>query len=267
MNSAEEKISPVAALGERTLNSVRELGLFTIFFVRSFTHIFSFPFQLSKIAQQIYFIGVKSIFVISLTASFTGMVLGLQLYYTMVKFGSEGVLGGVVALTLIRELGPVLAAIMVAGRAGSAIAAEIGIMRISEQIDALETMDINPIRFIISPKFAASLISFPILTAFFDIIGIIGGYITGCLLLGLNPGIYYYRVQSFVQIDDVTGGLIKSIVFGAVVAAICCYQGFYTHKRPDGFGARGVSNSTTTAVVHSCVIILLVDYVLTSILL
>lgn len=262
-----DEIKPLASVGAKAISIVHELGLITIFFLKSLFHIFSYPFQLSKIVQQIYFIGVKSIFVITLTASFTGMVLGLQLYYTMVKFGSEGVLGGVVALTLIRELGPVLAAIMVAGRAGSAIAAEIGIMRISEQIDALETMDINPIRFIISPKLAASLVSFPILTAIFDLVGIVGGWITGCLLLGLNPGIYFYRVESFVKMADVSGGFAKALVFGAVVVTICCFQGFYTHTRPDGFGAKGVSLSTTTAVVHSCVIILLTDYVLTSILL
>jgi len=143
----------------------------------------------------------------------------------------------------------------------------LAIMRISEQIDALETMDINPIRFIISPKLAASLISFPLLTAFFDVVGIIGGYLSGCVMLGLNKGIYFYRVESFVVMEDVTGGFVKALVFGAVVTVICCFQGYYTHRKPDGFGARGVGQSTTTAVVHSCVVILLVDYVITSILL
>jgi phospholipid/cholesterol/gamma-HCH transport system permease protein len=172
-----------------------------------------------------------------------------------------------VALTLIREMGPVLTAIMVIGRAGSAMAAEIGIMRISEQIDALDTMDIDPIRFLISPRVAASLLSFPLLTALFDVIGIFGGYLTGSILLGINPGIYFARVESSVDINDIIGGFIKAVVFAIVVSTICCFKGYFTHKRPEGFGARGVSLSTTSAVVTACVLVLVVDYVLTSFLL
>ena len=145
--------------------------------------------------------------------------------------------------------------------------AEIGIMRISEQIDALETMDINPIQFLFSPRIAGSLISFPLLTALFDVVGIIGGYLTGSVLLGVSSGIYFSRVESSVEMTDVTVGFIKSLVFAAVVVTVCCYHGYYTHKRAEGFGAKGVSFSTTSAVVHSCVLILITDYVLTSILL
>jgi phospholipid/cholesterol/gamma-HCH transport system permease protein len=210
---------------------------------------------------------MKSIFVICLTGAFTGMVLGLQGYYTLSKFGSEGLLGAAVALSLIRELGPVLTAIMIIGRAGSAIAAEIGIMRISEQIDALETMDINPIRFLVSPRITASLISFPLLTAIFNVIGIWGGYISGSLLLGLNKGIYFSRVESGIVMDDIVGCGLKAIVFSIIVVTICCYQGYYTHTRSEGFGAKGVSLSTTSAVVISCVLVLISDYILTSLLL
>jgi len=210
---------------------------------------------------------MKSILVICLTGAFTGMVLGLQGYYTLVKFGSEGLLGAAVALSLIREMGPVLTGIMIVGRAGSAMAAEIGILRISEQIDALETMDINPIRFLVSPRLAASIISFPLLTALFDVIGIFGGYLTGTLLLGMNPGVYFSRVESSVVLGDVTGGLIKPIFFAVIVATVCCFQGYFTHTRLEGHGARGVSISTTSAVVISCVLILIADYVLTSFLL
>ncbi|MBN1843828.1 MAG: ABC transporter permease [Deltaproteobacteria bacterium] len=243
------------------------MGRIAVFFFKGFLLIFSIPIQLSKIIHQVYFIGMKSVFVVSLTAAFTGMVLGLQGYYTLVKFGSEGLLGAAVALSLVRELGPVMTAIMVIGRAGSAIAAEIGIMRISEEIDALETMDISPIRFLVSPRIAAALISFPLLTALFDVVGIFGGYVTGSCLLGINPGVYFSRVESSVLMEDIVGGFIKSIAFATVVATVCCFQGFFTHTRAQGFGAKGVSLSTTSAVVISCVLVLIVDYVLTSFLL
>jgi len=259
--------NPLALLGRFTIFLVQELGRAGIFFFRGFFLIFSLPVQLGKILQQVYFIGMKSMLVICLTGAFTGMVLGLQGYYTLTKFGAEGFLGSAVALSLIRELGPVLTAIMIVARAGSAMAAEIGIMRISEQIDALETMDINPIRFLFSPRLAAALISFPLLTAVFDVIGIFGGFLSGSLLLNVSQGIYFSRVESSVLMQDINGGFIKAIVFGAVVVTICCYQGYMTHTRKDGFGARGVSQATTSAVVISCVLVLIVDYVLTSFLL
>ncbi|MFH2046195.1 MAG: ABC transporter permease [Pseudomonadota bacterium] len=260
-------INPITALGKWIIFIVQEMGRIAIFFFKSFYLMFSRPFQIKKILQQIHFIGAKSVFVICLTGAFTGMVLGLQGYHTLVKFGSSGFLGAVVALSLIRELGPVLAAIMVTGRAGSAIAAEVGIMRISEEIDALDTMDINPLRFLVSPKLAAALISMPLLTALFDVIGIIGGYISGSLLLGVSGSIYFARIETSVVMADVTGGFIKSLVFAAVIVTICCFQGYYTHTRSEGFGAKGVSLSTTSAVVISCVIILITDYALTSLLL
>lgn len=258
--------NPVRAMGKDTLFLVGEMGRIAIFFLRGLFHIFSWPPQFRKLIEQLYFIGMKSVIVVSLTGAFTGMVLGFQGYYTLVKFGSEGLLGTLVSLTLIRELGPVLTAIMVTGRAGSAMAAELGIMRISEQIDALETMDIDSIRFLYSPRLAAALISFPLLTALFDVIGIVGGYLTGCVLLGINSGLYFYRTEFSVQMPDVTGGFIKALVFGAVVVTICCFQGYYTHTRKEGFGAKGVGSATTSAVVISCVLILATDYVLTSFL-
>lgn len=258
--------TPLHTLGAKIIFIVRELGRLGIFFMRGVVHIFSYPIQISKFIEQIYFIGMKSVLVICLTGAFTGMVLGFQGYYTLVRFGSEGILGTMVALTLIRELGPVLTAIMITGRAGSAIAAEIGIMRISEQIDALETMGINSVRFLFSPRLLAAFISFPLLTAIFDAIGIFGGYLTGSLLLGISPGIYFYRVEYSVQMVDINGGFIKAVVFGAVVITICCYQGYYTHTRKEGFGAKGVGLATTSAVVISSVLILATDYVLTSFL-
>ena len=259
--------APLSTVGKWTLTFIQELGKISIFFLKGFFLIFSLPIQFSKIIQQVFFIGAKSLLVICLTGTFTGMVLGLQGYYTLVQFGSEGLLGAGVALTLVRELGPVLTAIMIIGRAGSSMAAEIGIMSISEQIDALETMDINPLRFLVSPRIAASVFSFPILTAIFDVIGILGGYVTGSILLGINPGIYFYRVELNISMTDISGGFIKSIVFALLVSTICCYQGFNTRSRAEGFGAKGVSLSTTSAVVTSSVVVLIIDYVLTSIML
>jgi len=259
--------SSLALLGRSTLKPIQEMGRIAIFSVKAFLHMFSPPIQVAKIVDQVYFIGMKSVFVTCLTGAFTGMVLGIQGYYTLVKFGSEGLLGAAVALSLIREMGPVLTAIMVVARAGSAMSAELGIMRISEQIDALETMDIDPIRFLVSPRMAAALISFPLLTALFDVVGILGGFLTGSGLLGINTGTYFSRVETSLLLEDVSGGFIKSVVFALVVSLICCYQGFHTHLREGGYGAKGVSLATTTAVVFSCVMILIVDYVLTSMLL
>jgi phospholipid/cholesterol/gamma-HCH transport system permease protein len=257
----------IRTTGRNTLSFVSVLGRAGIFFVESLLYVFSLPFQWKRVIEQVYFIGMKSVVVICLTGGFTGMVLGLQGYYTLSKFGSEGLLGSAVALTLIKELGPTLTAIMVVARAGSAMAAEIGIMRISEQIDALETMNINPIRFLVSPRMLAGVLSFPLLTALFDVVGIVGGYLTGSRLLGMNPNIYFFRVNSSVQMSDVREGFIKAVFFALTVITVSCFQGYYTHLREGGFGAKGVSLSTTTAVVQSCVLVLIVDYVITSILL
>jgi phospholipid/cholesterol/gamma-HCH transport system permease protein len=256
-------LSPFNYAGRKTLTVVNSLGASMIFFWKSFILIFR-PKQVSEIIRQIYHIGAKSANIVMLVGLFTGMVLGLQLYYAMVKLGSEGVLGSVLSLSLFREMGPVLTAIMVTARAGSSMTAEIGIQRITEQIDALETMRINPIRYLVSPRIAASIISFPLLTAFFNLVGILGGYATGVLLLGVNSGSYFYRVQTSLEMSDITGGIVKSLIFGAIVSTICCYQGFFTHMREESSGARSVSISTTTAVVLSCVLILVSDYVVTS---
>ena len=223
--------------------------------------------QILSIIQQIYFIGFGSTHIIILIAIFTGMVLGLQLYTALMRVGTTGFLGSVVALSLIRELGPVLTAIMITARAGSSMATEIGIQRISEQIDALKAMRIDPVSYLVSPRIAASIISFPILTCLFDLVGIIGGYISAVLLLGLNSGTYFNGVRSSVLMDDITGGFIKAVIFGLIVCTICCFQGYFTHLRLDAHGAKGVGLSTTSAVVISCVSILIADYVITALIL
>lgn len=264
-STAEDKLAGTFfnLLGKRTLKILNNLGASAIFLSLALVRIFR-PKQFREIVQQVYYIGAKSSTIVMLVGLFTGMVLGLQLYYTLTKFGSEGVLGSVVALSLIRELGPVLTAIMITARAGSAMTAEIGILRISEQIDALYTMRIDSLRYLISPRIAASVISFPLLTAFFDLIGILGGYLTGVAMLGVNQGAYFYRIHAYVDFADVKVGFIKSLVFAVLVSTICCYQGYFTHQRTDSYGAKSVSISTTSAVVLSCVMILVSDYVVTS---
>ena len=258
-------VSFFAFIGAYTIRIVGNFGALGIFFFVSFVNIFRSK-QIREIVSQTYSIGAKSSLIVMLVALFTGMVLGLQLFYTLVKFGSVGALGSAIALSLVRELGPVLTAIMIAARAGSAMAAEIGILRNSEQIDALWAMGVDPLRYLVSPRIAASIISFPLLTAFFDLIGILGGYITGVVLLGTNAGTYFYRVQSSLGIVDVRGGFIKALVFGALVSCICCFQGYFCHMRKDGFGAKSVGLATVSAVVISCVLILVSDYVVTSFL-
>ena len=256
---------PFAGLGRKVISWVDHMGAATIFFGKACIMIFR-PKQIPAIIQQIYYIGAKSITIIMLVGFFTGMVLGLQSYHALVKFGAQGALGTLVALSLVRELGPVLTAIMITARAGSAMTAEIGIQRISEQIDALDTMRIDPLKFLISPRIAAAIISFPLLTALFDLIGILGGFLSGVVLLGVNAGTYFHRVQSSVEMQDVTDGFIKALVFAVIVTTVCCYQGYFTHMRTDSYGAKGVSLSTTSAVVLSCVLILVADYAVTSFL-
>ena len=256
---------PFAVIGRRTARWVSDLGAASIFLLLALLMIFRAK-QIPKIAQQVYYIGASSALIILLVGMFTGMVLSLQSYHALVKVGAQGSLGTLVALSLIRELGPVLTAIMITARAGSAITAEIGIQRISEQIDALDTMRIDPLKYLVSPRIIASIISFPLLTAVFDLIGIIGGYITGVLLLGVNSGIYLYRVQASVDLKDLTDGFIKAMVFAVIVSTICCYQGYFAHMRRDAHGAKAVGLSTTSAVVLSCVLILVADYVVTSFL-
>ncbi|HPC74863.1 MAG: ABC transporter permease [Syntrophales bacterium] len=256
---------PFAATGRSFIGWVNHMGAATIFLLLACLKVFR-PKQLSKIIQQVYYIGASSILIIMLVSLFTGMVLGLQSYHALVKFGAQGSLGTLVALSLVRELGPVLTAIMITARAGSAITAQIGIERISEQIDALDTMRIDSLSYLISPRVVASIISFPILTAVFDLIGIFGGYVSGVLLLGANAGAYFYRVQESLELKDVTDGFIKAVVFAVIVALVCCYQGYFAHMREDSRGAKAVGLATTSAVVLSCVLILVADYIVTSLL-
>jgi phospholipid/cholesterol/gamma-HCH transport system permease protein len=248
--------------GRRVLWLIREMGRMLLFLLTTLGWLLRPPFRPFQILKQLHFIGFKSTFVVVLTAAFTGMVLGLQGYYTLRKFGSEALLGSAVALSIIRELGPVLAALMVTARAGSAMTAEIGIMRITEQIDALDTMAVSPQQYLIAPKLVAGLIGVPLLVAIFDVVGIYGGYLVGVDLLGVSGGSYWSSMESSVDWKDVYGGILKSISFGLLVTWVCCYKGYYTRMSAEGLG-----KATTEAVVLSSVLVLVWDYFLTSVLL
>ncbi|NJC88770.1 MAG: ABC transporter permease [Desulfuromonas sp.] len=255
-------------LGYETLWLLETTGRMGLFLVRALVSIFGKSFKLFPVVRQIHFIGARSVFVILFTGAFTGMVLGLQGYYTLRKFGSEGFLGSAVALSLVRELGPVLTALMVIGRAGSAMCAEVGIMRNSEQIDALECMAIDPYRYLVVPKLLAGIIVLPLLTAIFDVIGVFGGYLIGVGLFGVNEGAYFEGMYASVVWADVEMGLVKSLVFGLLLVWICTCKGFFLHlEQSGGFGAEGVSRTTTDAVVLSSVSVLVWDYLISAIML
>ena len=254
-------LTPFRITGAFVINIVREIGRMGLFLAESFFWMVFPPYLLRRIIKQINFIGVKTTLVILLTGTFTGMVLALQIYYTLVKFGAEARLGSVVALSLIKELGPVICALMVTGRAGSALTAEIGIMRITEQIDALDAMALNPYKYLIIPNLIAGIISVPLLNFIFVVVGVFGGYTVGVGLMGLSSGTYFGGIRDFVDSKDILEGLYKSLSFGILITWISCYKGYST-----GYGAEGVSKATTQAVVLSSVVILVWDYFMTSIL-
>ncbi|MEW6426613.1 MAG: MlaE family lipid ABC transporter permease subunit [Thermodesulfobacteriota bacterium] len=261
-------MNPIERVGDATLYYVQDLGRMGIYLLQGLAGIVKRPFRFTAFLRQVQLIGANSVPVIFFTAAFTGMVLGLQGYYTLRKFGSEGLLGSAVALSLFRELGPVLTALMVTGRAGSAMCAEIGIMRNSEQLDALECMAVDPFRYLIAPKFLATILSVPILTIFFGIVGIYGGYLSGVTLLGVNAGAYFAGMEASVVNKDINLGIVKSFVFALLIVWICTGRGYFVHQiRGAGFGAEGVSRVTTQAVVVTSIAILVWDYLLTAVLL
>lgn len=251
-----------ARLGRGFIVLIAKLGECAILSASSISLLPVQPKQIAHIVQQMYVIGVGSLVIIAITGAFTGMVLALQGYYTLAKFGSESLLGSAVALSIIRELGPVLGALMLTGRAGSSITAEIGIMRVTEQIDALEMMAVNPKARIIMPRIIATTLVLPLLVAFFDLIGIAAGYLIGVELLGVNPGTFVAEMEAKVTTHDLNAGWIKAVAFGFLVGVVCTYLGYRATPTTEGVG-----KATTQAVVIASVGILALDYVLTSIFL
>jgi phospholipid/cholesterol/gamma-HCH transport system permease protein len=248
-------------VGTESIRFVEEAGQIMILFVKTLGWAFRPPFQAREIIKQMLEVGVRSFPVVIITAGFTGMVLALQSYTGFKRFGAETMVGTVVALSVTRELGPVLTGLMVSGRVGSAMAAELGTMRVTEQIDALYTLATNPIKYLIVPRFLAALIMLPLLVIFADVIGMLGGYLVSVQILGTNPTIYVRRTWNYLEFNDLYSGLLKALVFGMIIATISCYQGFSAEG-----GAEGVGRATTKAVVVSSLTILISNYFITAFL-
>jgi len=220
------------------------------------------PFRVSQMLAMMEFIGVQSIFIVALTGTFSGMVLALQTTHALRAFSAEGRVGGLVAASLTRELAPVFSAIMVTARAGSAMAAELGNMRVTEQIDAIATMGVNPVQYLLSPRLVASVLMVPLLCVLYTTVGMGGAYLVAVVMMGGDAGTFFQSVRDISKPSDILMGVVKAGVFGFIVSAISCRHGFFAAG-----GARGVGVATTRAVVESCVTILIANYLLTQALL
>ncbi len=251
----------VENVGRMTISFLEELGSFAIFFLQAFALFGRPPIFLKQYFKQMETIGIRSTPVVMLTGLFTGMVSALQTYHGFSLFGAESLVGSTTALGLLRELGPVLGALMVTARAGSAMTAEIGIMQVTQQVDALVVMGVNPYKYLILPRIVSSLVMMPMLTLIFDAIGMIGSYIVGTILLGIDTGVFMARIVEYVSYEDLFSGLVKGCVFGGILSLVCCFKGYSTSG-----GAEGVGRSATQSVVISSVSILLADYILTAIM-
>jgi phospholipid/cholesterol/gamma-HCH transport system permease protein len=245
-------------IGAAVLDGLERIGRIAIFAASAIALAFRPPFYFRLLGRQLIDVGYYSLPVVGLTAIFTGMVLVLQSYTGFTRFNAESAIPNVVVLSLTRELGPVLAGLMVAGRMGAAMAAEIGTMRVTEQIDALSTLSTNPIKYLVVPRVIAGLVSLPVLVAIADIIGVFGGYVIAVYKLGFNSTTYIKNTVDFVTTLDVVSGLVKAAVFGFIVALMGCYNGYHSRG-----GAQGVGAATTNAVVSASILILVLNYMLT----
>ena len=246
------------AIGHTLLGFFRAAGRLMIFMVKALVHVFMPPFFPRLVLRQFIDIGYYSLPVVGMTAVFTGMVLALQSYTGFARFNAESAIAGVVVLSVTRELAPVLAGLMVAGRVGAAIAAEIGTMRVTEQIDAMATLSVHPFKYLIAPRVVAGAVMLPLLVLVGDVIGVLGGYIVSIYTLGFSPGSYLHQTLTILQPVDVVSGLVKAAVFGLIVALMGCYHGYHS-----GRGAQGVGAATTNAVVSASILILIFNYLLT----
>ncbi len=248
------------SLGHGTIEAVWQLGLATRFFFAVLRHSAATFVRVPLLVRDLFFAGVLSLPIILVSGAFVGLVLGLQGYDTLQRFGSETALGSVVALSLLRELGPVVAALLFASRAGSAITAEIGLMKATEQLDAMDVMAVNPIARVVAPKFWAGVIAMPLMAGLFSAVGILGGWFIGVVVIGVDHGTFWSQMQAAVdQWEDVANGVIKSAVFGVIVTWIAVFQGW--DARPT---AEGVSQAITKTVVYAALAVLAADFVLTA---
>jgi len=252
----------IQQLGQWTIGFFERLGRGHLFLFEILMGIPSTIFRFSLVIQQLFSVGVLSIMITLVSGLFVGMVLGLQGYNTLVDFGAEESLGVMVSLSLVRELGPVVSALLFAGRAGSALTAEIGLMKSTEQLSGMEMMAVDPIRRVIAPRFLAGFISMPLLAAMFSAVGILGGYLVGYGLLGVDDGAFWSQMQTKTDFyDDIMNGVIKSIVFGFVVTWIALFEGHDAIPTSEGVG-----RATTRTVVHSAFAILGLDFILTALM-
>jgi phospholipid/cholesterol/gamma-HCH transport system permease protein len=252
---------PLEAIGRTVMRGLEETGEILLLLIQSILWLIRPPFRLGLLFKQMEFVGVKSINITLLTGVFTGAVFALQSYHGFSLFGAESLVGSTVALALTRELGPVLTALMVTGRAGSAMAAELGTMRVTEQIDALYVMAVNPIQYLVVPRVVAAVLMLPILTIIADYVGVLGSYVVGVHLLGINSGVFVAKIIEYVEFSDISMGLTKAAFFGLILSLTGCYKGFYTIG-----GAEGVGRATTESVVLASVLILASNYFLTAIM-
>lgn len=250
------------ALLEPVLYWLDNLGNVVTLTGQTIAWLFRRPFRVNQVFAALEFLGIQSIFIVSLTGIFSGMVVTLQTSYALRAFSAEGRVGGIVAVSLTRELAPVFSALMVTARAGSAMAAELGNMRVTEQIDAIATMGVNPVQYLLSPRLLASIIMLPLLCALYSAVGMAGSYLVAIGVLGGDYGIWMASIKDTAVPKDLWMGLIKATVFGFLLTSISCRHGYYARG-----GARGVGLATTRAVVESCVSILIANYVLTQFLL
>jgi phospholipid/cholesterol/gamma-HCH transport system permease protein len=250
-----------AAVGRVALDGLGEVGAVSRYLFQAVREGIRPPYRMRDVFRQMEVLGVNSMPVVLITAVFTGMVLALQTHTGFKRFNAESLVGTVVALSMTRELGPVLTGLITAGRAGASIAAELGTMRVTEQIDALATMGVSPVKYLMVPRIIAGLVMLPVLTTFSDVVGIAGGYFVGVEILGANPTVYIKRTFDYLDMEDVLGGLMKAAAFGVLIALISSYKGFVAEG-----GAEGVGRATTGAVVLSSMAVLISNYFLTSLI-
>jgi phospholipid/cholesterol/gamma-HCH transport system permease protein len=251
----------VEGIGERVYGMVQELGAVSTLLFRVAAGAPRRPFEFRNIIKQMEEVGVRSMPVVLVTATFTGMVLALQSFSGFERFGATSLVGTVVALSITRELGPVFAGLMVSGRVGASMAAELGTMKVTEQIDALVTLATDPVKYLVVPRVIAATVVLPILVVFADLVGILGGYFVAVHVMGANPHVYVAKTYQYLEFRDIYTGLVKAAVFGALIALISCHHGFAA-----GGGAEGVGRATTRAVVTSSMMVLVSDYFMTSLM-
>lgn len=250
--------SPVERLGEVTIHAVEDLGRMAMLLIETAVWAVRPPYRLRVVLQALESVGVGSLFIVLFTGLFTGLVMAYQSIYAFGLFGAETLVGGTVAASVVRELGPVLTGLMVSGRTGSSMTTELGTMRVTEQIDAMAVMAVNPVQYLVMPRVVATMFMMPLLVLLFNFVAIGGAYALSVGVMNIDPGIFVQKIRDFVVAKDILFSCIKAACFGLAIGLIGCYKGFYASG-----GAKGVGEATTSSVVTSSIAVLFIDYVLT----